>query len=158
MVSIQQYPTSVTFTPIQVIKEYNKILQSFIWDGKRPKVAYKTLILPIPKGGLKLLDLNIRIQMNMQQWVKRILKSPESNTAHYLTRATGCPNLPDYLSSKQPDKPSWVMGLKFYGKMHQICDKFLCFQSTNEQEVRQELVWNNRWITSGGIFLYLPQC
>lgn len=74
LVSLLQYPTASIHTPLRVLKEYSKILQEFIWDGKRSKIAYKTLILPITQGGLKLIDLDTRIQANMLQWIRRIIR------------------------------------------------------------------------------------
>lgn len=64
----------------------------------------------------------------------------------------------EYFRTKQPDNPSWTSKLKFYAKMHQVWNKFHCFQPKNEQEVRRETVWHNRWITSAGAPLQHLQC
>ena len=37
-----------------------KLICKFIWDGKRAKVAYKTLIRDVGEGGLKLVDLETK--------------------------------------------------------------------------------------------------
>lgn len=158
LVSVLQYPTAVTHTPTRVLKEYSKILKEFIWDGKHPKIAFNTLVLPIDRGGLNLMDLHTRIQTNMLQWVKRVLQNPESNTAHYLNRMTGCTSLTDYFSSKRPDGPEWVKGHKFYEKLLQVWNCAHCFQPTDEQGVRNEIIWHNRWITSGGVPLNFLPC
>lgn len=118
LISLLQYPISVTFTPVRVIKEYSKILQNFIWDGKRSKIAYNTLILPIQSGGLRLFDLDLRIKSSMLQWIKRITQTPESNIVHYLSRLTGCEDLNDYFAAKRSDNQTWTQGQKFYEKLH----------------------------------------
>lgn len=135
-----------------------RTLQEFIWDGKRPRIAYKTLILPIARGGLKLMDLDIRIQSNYLQWVRRVLRNPLSNTAAFLCKLTGYSSLVDYFAAKWEDNPEWTTKHKFYARMHQIWNKFHCFQPTDEQGVRDEILWHNRWITSGGSPLLFPGC
>lgn len=94
----------------------------------------------------------------MLQWVRQILKSPESNTSHYLRGMTGYTNLTEYFASKRPDNPEWVSSQKFYEKMHQVWNWAHCFQPTDEQGVRNEILWHNRWITSGGLPLNMPRC
>lgn len=57
LVSLLQYQISATYTPPQVFKEYKKLITDFIWNGRKPKIAYSTLILPVAQGGLHLMDL-----------------------------------------------------------------------------------------------------
>lgn len=51
LASLLQYPTAAIFTPHRVDKEYKKILTPFFLNNKPAKIAYKTLILPIDRGG-----------------------------------------------------------------------------------------------------------
>lgn len=92
----------------------------------------------------------------MLQWVRWILISPDSNTANYLSRVTGCPSVVDYFACKRPDNPGWVTDHKFYAKMQQVWNKFHSFQPTDERGIRHEVLWHNRWITSGGSPLQMP--
>lgn len=43
----------------QIIAAYKKAVISFIWDGKKPRIAYNRLIADTPKGGLKLRDISL---------------------------------------------------------------------------------------------------
>lgn len=63
LVLLLQYPCSSIFTPSMVYKEYKRLVTNFIWKGKRPKVAYDTLTLPINQGGLNLMDLEVRVKV-----------------------------------------------------------------------------------------------
>lgn len=45
--------------PDDFFVQYERIIRDFIWDGKKPKVAYKKLILSYDKGGLQLRDLRL---------------------------------------------------------------------------------------------------
>ena len=67
------YLTSVIHTPNNVIKELQSLVLDFLWDGKPPKVAYKTLIQPIERGGLKLCDVESKIMSVKVSWVKRLV-------------------------------------------------------------------------------------
>ncbi len=43
--------------PTKILDELAKIQNDFLWDGKRPKVAQKTLIASYEDGGLKSVDI-----------------------------------------------------------------------------------------------------
>lgn len=51
-------------TPPSVFMDVRRLASAFIWNGKRPKVAYRTLIKPIQDGGLKVMDLESRVKIN----------------------------------------------------------------------------------------------
>ena len=55
----------------QFMKEYQKIVTKFLWDGKRPKIAYKKLTLSYEQGGLKLSDLKLRDLALKVKWVQQ---------------------------------------------------------------------------------------
>lgn len=80
LASILQYPTAVIHTPPRVLMEYRKIVLNFLWNGKRAKIAYKTLTLPTERGGLRLMDLESRVEVNLLQWIRRVLKNPQASS------------------------------------------------------------------------------
>lgn len=81
LISLLQYQSASIFTPPQVFKDYRKLVAEFIWNGRKAKVAYATLILPVAQGGLNVMDLDTRVQVSTLQWVRRLIKRPNSNTA-----------------------------------------------------------------------------
>lgn len=84
LISLLQYPASVTYTSERVAREYKKTISNLIWESRRPKIPYASLIQFIDRGGLKLKDLEIRIKVNLLPWFKPILLSSEMNTARAL--------------------------------------------------------------------------
>lgn len=60
LMSMCVYVMSVMEMPAWVMNELNKIVCNFIWEGKGVKVAQKTLVGRKGKGGLKLIDLEIK--------------------------------------------------------------------------------------------------
>ena len=67
-----QMPTKVQF------KEFKAEVTSFLWDGKRAKIAYEKLIKPYHKGGLKLVDLELKDIALKVKWVQIVRLKPES--------------------------------------------------------------------------------
>ena len=52
--------TCLPTPPNSFFKEIKKLVLAFLWSGKRPKIAYYRLIQSYEKGGLKLVDLQIK--------------------------------------------------------------------------------------------------
>lgn len=69
VVSLLSYMTSVIYNPPRVIKEVKAMVRAYVWSGKRPKIAYDTLIQKIELGGLRLADLETRVKASYVQWV-----------------------------------------------------------------------------------------
>ena len=59
------YLANVIYVPPQVITEVNDIIIDFLRDGKPPKIAYNVLIQSIKKGGVKLIDFESKIKLDM---------------------------------------------------------------------------------------------
>lgn len=77
MVSILHYPCACSFTPVRVLAEVKKVITQFLWDGKRPKVAYNLMIQPIDLGGLRLVDLETRIQASDISLIRLMMMSTQ---------------------------------------------------------------------------------
>lgn len=154
LVSLLQYPCSVIQTPAIVISEYQKLISSFIWDGKRPKIAFKTLILPIESGGLRLMDLRTRLQVIRLQWIKRTVMKTQSHSSRFLRYLTGADSLFGFFASKPSINLSWLPRSKFYSELYRSWNEFHSFPPSSESDIRGERLWNNQWITSSGASLY----
>lgn len=156
LVSLLQYQCSCIYTPPQVFKEYKKIVGNFIWNGKRPKISYNTLAQPISNGGLNLMDLETRVKSSLLQWPKRLVLSPASNTSLTLSHLVRSGSINDVFSYNWPKAPDGVKHDPFYTQMFAHWIQIHGTDPLNEKDIRRELVWNNRWITSNGKTLYRP--
>ncbi len=65
------YVSSVVNTLNKAIKKINNVIQNIIWDGSTSKIAQKTLIQQIDKGGLKLCHFETKVKALNLSWVKR---------------------------------------------------------------------------------------
>lgn len=145
LISILQYPTSVIYTPDRVTQEYKKIASHFLWDGKKPKIAHTSLIQTVENVGVKLLDLNIRTQVNLLQWARRMVTQPDMNAANALCYLLKTKNLKQYRSYRnlQPLIPPGTH--KFYREMLKVSQRYRKFIPENESTIRKEALWyNNR--------------
>lgn len=149
LVSLLQYPTSVTFTPERVAKEYRSIITHFLWDGKKPKIAYSSIIQTIDRGGLKLMDLPTRIQVNQLQWVRRLIKTPDMNAGNALRYILGVDNLGRFLSYRSPSYTTSAANFCFYHEMLKTWQRYRKFEPENENAIRRESLWFNHLLGPG---------
>lgn len=146
--SIFQYPCSYIYTPPEVFKEFRSIITSFIWDNKKPKIAFNTLSLPIAEGGLNLIDLETRTQAALLQVLRRILAKPKMGAAAYLRATLGSEDLNETFRTKPQQINNSIKDKPYYYTLFRIWFKFHSFQPTDETSIRQESLWGNRWITN----------
>ena len=65
------YRFQVLPTPDKVFfLKFRKIVQTFIWNGKRPKIAYHKLTCTYDNAGLKLVDLELKILSLKVKWIQ----------------------------------------------------------------------------------------
>ena len=57
------------------IVSIEKLVQSFIWEGRPSKVKQAAMILDYQEGGLKLPDIRIIIKSQRIMWIKRYFDS-----------------------------------------------------------------------------------
>ncbi len=56
------YAASIVNMPQKVIKEINNVIQNYIWDCSRSKIAQQTLIQQILDGGLKVCHFETKVK------------------------------------------------------------------------------------------------
>jgi hypothetical protein len=55
------YLGNVIHMPKKYIKQYQKLVQKFIWNSKPPKVKYRTMINTTENGGMNLQDITCKM-------------------------------------------------------------------------------------------------
>lgn len=89
------------------------------------------------------------MRVSLLQWVRRLIKRPESNTALFLKHLLRTNNLPDFFAHKLQHIPEGVRSNPVYSEMFILWNQYHAVQPADENEVRRELIWENRFITSG---------
>jgi len=65
------YPSSVLWTPYEVIKEINSLIFRFLWNSN-DKVIRLSTYAPYDQGGLQMLDYDNMVKDLRLNWLKRI--------------------------------------------------------------------------------------
>ena len=80
LISQINYEIEMKSIPKNIVKEIDKILWNFLWNGKQPLVNKQTICLEVEKGGLNMINLNTFIQA---KHIKIIHKIINSETQHW---------------------------------------------------------------------------
>lgn len=147
LISLLQYPCSIIHTPSRVIVEYKKIVSQFLWNCRKPKIAYASITKPISQGGLNLLDLESRIKVTCLQWIRRWVGHPEMSTAVSFSHFLQTENLTSFFRFKNPILNKQPNINRFYSGLLSTWSPLRCFILEREDEVRREPLWLNKAIS-----------
>ena len=79
---------AVPTTPPNFTNEVNDICFKFIWNLKPDKVKRNTLIGPLEKGGLNMVDFTMMDKSLKAAWVKRLYEAGDSKWCSLFSSAT----------------------------------------------------------------------
>ena len=82
------YNTSVLKVPSNFAEKVNDICFKFIWNFKPDKVKRETIVLPVDKGGLNMVDFSIVDKSLKAAWVKRFYEADGSKWCSVLASVT----------------------------------------------------------------------
>lgn len=149
MSSLLQHIISCTPVPTRAVVEYRKMIVDFIWNSKRSKIAYNHLIQDIESGGLRLSDLETRIQVVHITLINKMCDRPDSAQALILKEAVRQDNLPVVFASRT----MWAKRINpIYGMFRQILStwrKWSISEPDTEKRVQSKVIWNNESIVIG---------
>lgn len=143
MISTLHYPYACSFTPARVVAETKKIFTQFLWDGKRPKVAYHLMIQQIDKGGLRLADLESRVQTSDLSLIRYFWSTVGSAATAILAHALNSDDVQQTILSKTNLASALPEHYKLFKQMLRTWARFHCFLPSSDMEVQQEPLWNN---------------
>ncbi len=141
------YVCSIIHTPENVYEEVKTAIIDFIWDGKRnSKIAYNVLIQPIHKGGLKLIDLELKVKALKSAWVKRFL---DNNTSKWKAFPGVIYNTIDYFNFFRTNRAHMNVIPLFYKEIQNAWSdaSIVNPNSITAEQIKSESLWNNRYIT-----------
>ena len=72
IISQMTFLFSVLFVPEYTLQKLDKLIFSFLWDGKTPKVKRETMINNINDGGLGMPDVYLVNSTSKISWIKRL--------------------------------------------------------------------------------------
>ena len=77
------YPLTVLHKPnIDIIKNIEKLMFDFLWNGKPDKISRNTIIQDYKNAGLKMVDIHSFIDGLKISWIKRLENDKANNWQH----------------------------------------------------------------------------
>ena len=145
------YNASVLVIPEHFIKETEKLIFDFIWDGKPAKIKKSTIIGEKKQGGLKMIDFNIMNKALKVAWIPRL--QTRSDASWKIIPEAALENLGgiSFLSQCNYD----VKFLPFDNLPDFYSDILKYWQNTRfafqkNTSPRNEIIWNNHNIIIDG--------
>ena len=141
------YLCSILHTPEEVYAEVKNIITDFIWDGKTAKIAYSTLTKGIEDGGLKLVDLKLKVKSLNASWVRRftdprILANWKAAPKYFYKTN----DLNFYFSCNQATLRN-LLPLKFYENVHNVWSEMCSILTPSKNIIINQTIWCNRYVT-----------
>ena len=138
----------------EIIAKIKKLITDFLWDGKKPQIAYETLIKNYTDGGLRLVDFRRKDQALKMSW---IIKSKTANNIWVKIASKLLPiQLPEIFECNIAHKDlkylvlddNWIITsvLKAWSKT--------CFSTPrSKEEILDQPLWLNSHIRKGNQLL-----
>lgn len=143
IISILQYPCSCTFSPQRVFTEFKTTVTDFIWNSGKSKIAYNVLIQDICDGGLKLQDLQTRVQTIHLQRLKDIWTCPQSIWSEHVQGSVDIRNHTLLLLSKINLVKHFQPRQIFLKQIFKTWTKYHNLPPTDEDAIKKEVLWYN---------------
>ena len=153
------YSISLLTISKPLIDSINKIIFSFIWEGKTPKIKKKTISAEKKRGGLKMIDFEIMERALKIAWIKRIIEGGDVSWKIILNYAVRQFGGVDFLINCDYDVKT--LNLEQLPEFHRtvLCywQEFKCSTDSNKIPVHDQIIWNNRNIRLDGKTIYINE-
>ena len=149
------YSCSVLNVPAEFVKQVNSSIFSFIWNFKPDKIKRKTLIGPICNGGLNIVIFSDVVTSLMTAWVNRYCKATDSHWCALLDSMLGKVGGAFLFQCNYDLKFLDLKNLPaFYKNVLAVWQELSSKDPLNANELKQEIIWNNRFIRINGKTIY----
>jgi hypothetical protein len=147
------YAATVLQPPKWVITQFKDIVVEFIWNKKPAKVKYNCIINDIAEGGLKLQDIDAKINACHMAWIKKILNEEYEAPwkTYFSTLVKGMvENIHMMPYFKLPTATILNIKDEFYQNIMLIWSSIHNTEPLTGEDVCRELIWNNLNIKING--------
>ena len=144
-ISKLNYTIASLETPEWFAVEAKEAILNFLWDGKPPRVKYKTLCDKVENGGLRMVDFDQYVMAQKANWIKRLLENKSTIPFHFLTQFLPKIDFEIFLKcSFDPDKlPAHIPS--FYRQI--LCAWFFLKSDPKDIcDIQREVIWLNKHI------------
>ena len=139
------YVCNMLDPPLGFIDNIKSIIRSFVWNNRKPKLKYNTIICDYFQGGLKVPDLYCRIKTQGIMWVKRIITQLQGPATELLNLKLKYLGGLDCIGSNFDIKQIPNTIPDFYITCLKTWADFTASKPDNYKEIIEQPVWNNRY-------------
>ena len=154
IISQMTFLFSVLFVPQYILQKLDRLIFSFLWDGKTPKVKRETMINNINEGGLGMPDVYSVNNTSKISWIKRLTNERDCKWKVLILYMLNLNSA--HLSHKIPE--IWISQCKT--DFHKQLLKCWLFKKNmkpvGDTEILNEYIFHSNTITTGNTVL-LPQ-
>ena len=142
------YCSSLLTVSKSLIDRINKIIFSFIWEGKPPKIKKKTIIGEKHCGGLKRIDFEIMERSLKIAWIKRIAESSNASWKKIPNQALNQYGGLEFLieCDYDPNLLNLENLPEFYHTILNYWHDFRTLTCDKQILIKKQIIWNNRSI------------
>ena len=139
----------------QQFAQYRQLVTQFLWDNKKPQIAYKKLIRDYTQAGLKLVDLEKKTTAMKVKWIQVARFRPETTWAKFLVY-----NLPTdieyFIRSNLGKKDITDLTIpKIIRDTLSAWSEINYFDPTAPQDILEQNLWFNSHIKTGSKVIFL---
>lgn len=127
----------------RIFAEVNRIVSTFLWSGKRPKISKHCLELPTSGGGMGLHNFRNRVASSKISWVKRASRPQREPWQFYLEFKT---DMLPYNIFLQRNDPKRIHFSPFFKQILQFWREITNVQPITDMSVRNESLWGNKFL------------
>jgi hypothetical protein len=155
LISQLLYIGTVLHTPGWVIKKYNQIIKDFIWNGKPAKVKHTCLINTLENGGLKLQNLETKLEAIKFKWIKKLVDPTVVKPWKSFIEEIIKEPIKEYLTYNIHIKDLKIIPDIFYRELFEVWAKLNYVEPEKVEDILKQTLWNNSLLKINGKgFLY----
>ena len=152
------YVCSKIFVPDHFISKVKNVITDFIWNGKKPKIKYDTLIGNCDNGGINLPDFESQIKANRVKWALNLLdenyvKSWKSFPMQHLASIGGTKAIGTNFDKERIPK---VLS-HFYKSVLVSWAEYCNEEVVTPEHIVNQVLWNNKNIKVNNKSVFFPQ-
>ena len=154
LISQLLYISTVLHTPKWVVTKYNLLVRDFIWNSKPAKVKHNCLINSIENGGLKLQNLETKLEAIKFKWIQKLMDNTISKPwKAYICEKMNEP-INEFLIFNIQVKDLKHISDRFYKGLFETWAKLNYVEPEKVEDILKQVIWNNSLlkITGKGIF------
>ena len=155
---VPRFLYQTTSTPLYFISKVKNVITDFIWNGKKPKIKYDTLIGNCDNGGINLPDFESQIKANRVKWAlnpldENYVKAWKSFPMQHLASIGGTEAIGTNFDKERIPKVLSHFYKSVLVSWAEYCDE----EVVTPEHIANQVLWNSKNIKVNNKSVFFPQ-